>query len=159
MIQDSGNRTVFGTGAQRDISDGKGRCDLLPLSVVAEVLEPYYYEKVKVLKLIENFVRSGDILGLKITLGINTNQDIITTMLEVSVHYEEGAAKYSERNWELGLPVHSFIDSAIRHYLKWLRGDDDERHDRAFVWNILGAIWTIENHPELNEYPIKLEVK
>ena len=27
----------------------------------------------------------------------------------------------------------------------WLRGDDDERHDRAFVWNIMCPIWTHEH--------------
>ena len=30
MIQDSGNRTKFETGAVRDMGEGKGRCDLLP---------------------------------------------------------------------------------------------------------------------------------
>ena len=30
-IKDSGARTEFSTGAVRDIQEGKGRCDLLPL--------------------------------------------------------------------------------------------------------------------------------
>ena len=30
-ILDSGNRRTFQTGAVRDIQEGKGRCDLLPL--------------------------------------------------------------------------------------------------------------------------------
>ena len=34
MIQDSGNRTSFESGAVRDIQRGKGRCDLLPLDVI-----------------------------------------------------------------------------------------------------------------------------
>ena len=42
-------------------------------------------------------------------------------------------------------PESSYIDSAVRHYLKWLRGDNDERHDRAFVWNIMCLIWTHEH--------------
>ena len=32
-ILDSGNRRQFETGAVRDIQEGKGRCDLLPLDV------------------------------------------------------------------------------------------------------------------------------
>jgi hypothetical protein len=32
-----------------------------------------------------------------------------------------------------------------------LRGDEDEPHDRAFVWNLVGAIWTMENKPEFND--------
>lgn len=31
MIKDSGERRSFETGAKRDIVDGKGRCDLMPL--------------------------------------------------------------------------------------------------------------------------------
>lgn len=38
MIQDSGQRREFATGAVRDIQEGKGRCDLLPLDVAARTL-------------------------------------------------------------------------------------------------------------------------
>lgn len=34
MIQDSGERTEFASGAVRDIHIGKGRCDLLPMCVL-----------------------------------------------------------------------------------------------------------------------------
>lgn len=37
MIKDSGNRTEFSTGAQRDIQHGKGRMDLLPWYGIMEV--------------------------------------------------------------------------------------------------------------------------
>jgi len=41
-------------------------------------------------------------------------------------------------------------------YCKFKRGDDDdEPHSRAFVWNILGAIWTQQNKPELIDLPFK----
>jgi len=81
--------------------------------------------------------------------------DKSTLILEVSKQYEDGARKYSDRNWEKGIPVHCFIDSGVRHYLKFLRGDQDEPHDRAFVWNLLGAIWTHQHHPELIDLPFK----
>lgn len=71
-----------------------------------------------------------------------------------SIHFEQGAQKYGENNWQKGIPVHCYIDSAIRHYLKYKRGDDDERHDRAFVWNILCAIWTCKEMPQLNGYGV-----
>jgi hypothetical protein len=73
--------------------------------------------------------------------------------LEVSKHFEEGAEKYGEYNWQKGIPTHCYIDSAVRHYLKWLRGDEDEPHDRAFCWNILCCTWTCIHKPELNDYP------
>lgn len=37
VIKDSGNRTVFGTGACRDMHEGKGRMDLLPWAAIMEV--------------------------------------------------------------------------------------------------------------------------
>lgn len=41
MIKDSGNRREFESGAVRDIAEGKGRCDLLPLGVIGEILGNY----------------------------------------------------------------------------------------------------------------------
>ena len=34
MIQDSGERRAFQSGAVRDMAEGKGRCDLLPACAV-----------------------------------------------------------------------------------------------------------------------------
>lgn len=149
-ILDSGNRRQFESGAVRDIQEGKGRCDLLPLDVVAEVME------LTTLEYIACFAESGETRHLERVLQ-NCGRDglfadIPTMLLEVSIHFEEGAKKYSENNWKKGIPVHCYIDSAVRHYLKFLRGDKDEPHDRAFCWNLLCAIWTCKHHPELNEY-------
>lgn len=150
MIKDSGNRREFETGAVRDIQEGKGRCDLLPLDVGALAL------KNPTLAYINNYIGCGQVYclfdALKVS-GIFT--DSSTMLLEVSKHFEEGATKYGERNWQKGIPTHCYIDSAVRHYLKWLRGDNDEPHDRAFCWNILCCIWTALNKPELNDYPLK----
>jgi hypothetical protein len=66
--------------------------------------------------------------------------------LEVAKHFEEGAKKYGENNWQKGIPAKCYIDSAVRHYLKWLRGDKDEPHDRAFVWNLMCCIWEVDYH-------------
>jgi hypothetical protein len=72
-------------------------------------------------------------------------------VLELAVHFEDGCQKYGERNWEKGMPVKRYLDSGIRHYLKWLRGDEDEPHDRAFVWNMVCAIWTLKHKGENND--------
>ena len=37
-LKDSGARRSFESGAVRDIADGKGRCDLLPLDVIGKML-------------------------------------------------------------------------------------------------------------------------
>ena len=57
-IKDSGNRTEFSTGAVRDIQDDKGRCDLLPLDVVADLYEQT--PPSAVLYLIADFMESRD---------------------------------------------------------------------------------------------------
>lgn len=149
-IKDSGMRQEFDTGAVRDITDGKGRCDLLPLGTIGLRFHD------DILLNIGEFMTTGDSNLLVDTVKIFSERymiNTITAFLEVSKHYEDGCRKYGERNWEKGIPLHCFIDSAVRHYLKFLRGDDDEPHDRAFLWNILGALWTLDNKPELNDLP------
>ena len=112
-VKDSGNRRVFESGAERDIQEGKGRCDLLPACAV----------------------------------------------LRLARRYEAGAKKYSDRNWEKGIPVHSFIDSAIRHLMNYLDGQTDEDHLCAAAWNLMEAMWTEEKRPELQDIPARLEEK
>lgn len=76
---------------------------------------------------------------------------------EIAQHCDEGAIKYGERNCEKGIPLHSLIDSAIRHLSCYLRGMKDEPHLRAAAWNILFAIWTEKNRPDLIDIPSRLE--
>lgn len=132
-ILDSGERTEFASGAVRDTARGKGRCDLLPLDVCACLmdcdpvlvqLQRFFYEKQRDALWVLLREVSEPAFGLF--------RGMADMLLEVAVHFEDG-----ERNWEKGIPIARYVDSAVRHYLKWKRGDTDERHDRAFVWNIL----------------------
>ena len=107
MILDSGERTQFQSGAVRDMHEGKGRCDLLPMCV----------------------------------------------LLRLARHYETGANKYAEHNWENGIPAHSFADSAIRHIFKYMDGQTDEDHLIAAIWNLCGLAWTEEKRPEMMDIP------
>lgn len=111
MLKDSGARTEFESGAVRDMSEGKGRFDLLPMCA----------------------------------------------LLRLAKHYEAGALKYSDRNWEKGIPAHSFADSALRHITKYLDGMDDEDHLIAAIWNLCGLAWTEAKHPELIDIPARKE--
>lgn len=152
MLKDSGNRTEFETGAVRDMHEGKGRCDLLPLDTVSLLFD---VKPDNVLTRINQFQNTSEVVHLKIALDYFMEQrcwNCHTMLLEVAKHFEEGATKYGDNNWRKGIPVRCYIDSAIRHYLKWLRCDEDEPHDRAFCWNILCGIWTCINKPELNDY-------
>ena len=91
----------------RDMHEGKGRCDLLPMCV----------------------------------------------LLRLAKHYEAGARKYNDRNWEKGIPAHSFADSALRHMFKYMDGQNDEDHLIAAIWNLCGLAWTEEKHSELMDIP------
>ena len=110
-IKDSGERTQFQSGAVRDMNEGKGRCDLLPMCV----------------------------------------------MLRLARHYEAGAKKYDDRNWEKGIPAHSFADSALRHMFKYMDGQNDEDHLIAAIWNLCGLAWTEEKRSDMMDIPARME--
>lgn len=60
----------------------------------------------------------------------------------VSRVYEDGALKYASRNWEKGMPLSNYIDSAERHLAKLKAGMRDEPHATQVVWNLVGYIFT-----------------
>lgn len=96
-IKDSGERSIFTSGAQRDLQSGKGRFDLIPDAA----------------------------------------------LWELAKHYERGALKYSDRNWEKGMPMSRFIDSASRHLAEFKMGLVDEPHLVSALWNLICALETI----------------
>ena len=163
MIKDSGDRTEFSSGAVRDRKGGNGRCDLLPLSIIAVLYQNDHYGVLAALDILHRagtidalikacraFCEGGDHPS-----ALGEFPDMETAILELAIHFEEGAQKYEARNWEKGIPISSFVSSGIRHYLKYMRGDNDERHDRAFLWNMVCLIWTLQNRPEMDDYTIK----
>lgn len=54
-------------------------------------------------------------------------------------HLTKGAEKYGKNNWQLANSLEEqerFKESAIRHFIQWLRGDRDEDHASAVFFNI-----------------------
>ena len=74
----------------------------------------------------------------------------------VSPDPETGIPHYPERNWERGLPMHTMIDSAARHLAKYQMGLTDEDHLCAAATNLLMAMWTEENMPEMQDIPARM---
>ena len=76
--------------------------------------------------------------------------------------YEDGAAKYASRNWEKGLPLSVYLDSAERHIAKLKAGMRDEPHASQALWNLVGYVYTaalikLGHRPkELNDMPNQL---
>lgn len=60
----------------------------------------------------------------------------VTALVRDAQHMENGANKYSDRNWEKGQPLSVYINSALRHIVKLMLGLKDEDHASAAVWNL-----------------------
>lgn len=58
-------------------------------------------------------------------------------LLRIAQQMEAGANKYAARNWEKGMPLSWFADSALRHLTKLIAGFDDEPHLSAVIWNVM----------------------
>lgn len=76
-------------------------------------------------------------------------------LLRRSVIFEKGAEKYEARNWEKGMPVSWFVDSALRHLLKFMAGETDEPHLDQAGWNLDCAV-EIEERVKLGILPKEL---
>lgn len=143
---DSGHRAEFESGAVRDAREGKGRCDLLPLPQIAEL-----FHDDRFLMMIDAFEQYKDAELLKWAVvelvDMHYDGNMCTAILDLSVHFENGAKKYAPSNWAKGIPLRCYIDSCIRHYIKFLRGDVDENHLMAALWNVVCGWWTAVNIP------------
>ena len=53
--------------------------------------------------------------------------------------FEDGATKYGRDNWQKGIPLSRYCDSAHRHLWALRDGQTDEDHFGAVLWNI--ACW------------------
>lgn len=142
-MEDSGARKTFETGAVRDIHEGKGRFDLMPLKSLSAFLEGdtvlYFLGRFQEEHDEDDLLRSFDEFCNLYDYNGNRYQHI----LKLAKHFENGALKYGERNWEKGISEESYLDSACRHYCKYRAGWDDEDHASAFLWNVLCLYHTV----------------
>ena len=84
--------------------------------------------------------------------------DLITPfmLLRLARHYENGAVKYGDRNWEKGQPSSRAMDSAMRHLNAFminamLGQEQDEDHLSAAIWNLAVIIHNEHCLPEMND--------
>ena len=73
----------------------------------------------------------------------------------LALHYENGADKYDDRNWEMGQPVTRVCESMMRHSFQWLAGENGEDHMAAVAWNAF-AIMHIEEMVKRGVLPPEL---
>jgi hypothetical protein len=158
-IKMDGEYHEFEGGAIRYTKTGKGRFDLIPWETVKlitdkivddDLYEAYTTEMDVLIALAQRDAVEViiNITAVKYGEGVFSADAFAWMLRDLAVHYEKGAEKYGVDNWKKGIPESSYVDSAVRHYLKWLDGWTDEPHDRAFVWNCICLWWTRENITE-----------
>jgi hypothetical protein len=49
------------------------------------------------------------------------------------------------------------MDSTLRHIAKYMMGETDEDHLCAASWNLMCAMWTEDNKPELQDIPNRIK--
>lgn len=68
-------------------------------------------------------------------------------------HYEAGADKYTERNWEKGIFASRCFSSCVRHLFQWIAGERTEDHLAAAAWNIFAIMHYEECLQEMIDTP------
>lgn len=82
----------------------------------------------------------------------NTRYDLISPigLRRLAETCREGAEKYSDFNWEKGMPVGEMLNHGIKHLFEYLAGDRSEDHLAHAAWNCMAAMHSEELWPELN---------
>jgi hypothetical protein len=79
--------------------------------------------------------------------------DLITPigLRRLAETYDEGSKKYSDYNWEKGMPISDLLNHAVAHIYAFLSGDKTEDHLAHAAWNLLSACHSQEKWPHLNQ--------
>jgi alanine racemase len=67
-----------------------------------------------------------------------------TLLFRWAMLMERGMAKYGNRNWEKANSqeeLDRFKQSAIRHFMQWFSGEEDEDHAAAILYNVNAFEW------------------
>ncbi len=87
-----------------------------------------------------------------------TRYDLINLDIEDEVArvFTFGSRKYSDRNWEKGMPISVHYASCRRHMLAFMAGEDYDKesglhHLAHAIWNLGAMIWTSIMHPQLDD--------
>jgi hypothetical protein len=162
-MHDSGKRQEFSTGAIRDAAEGKPRMELLTPYMIKLMAD---HMELPRLTHVASFMDTNETEHLELLLVDIIWVEADDTLVDrCGTWMAKGAAKYADRNWELGLPVSRYLSSLLRHLLKWERDEDDEDHAAAIVFNVMGIIFTREQvkegllPAELDDWPPKHWVK
>lgn len=74
--------------------------------------------------------------------------------------YEYGAVKYGKSEaFKDGLPVSDCWDSAIRHLVDYMDGDNSEDHLAAVMWNCAAMMYMEMHKPDWQDIPARRKLR
>lgn len=88
---------------------------------------------------------------LMLPLGVPFDEQMLTRLAALM---ERGMDKYGWRNWEKADSDEELIrfkESAFRHFVQWLTGEDDEDHAAAVMFNVIAAETVEYKRRKMNE--------
>lgn len=138
--KDSGKREEFTSGMVRDTQEGKLRVDVaLDGPIAADV----FRDDVLFSAFNHWYQFGGTKFGAEVIHFIAQREGGLVSLFErYAGLMTRGAQKYSARNWMKATgeaEYERFMASASRHFLQYIRGDEDEDHAAAVWFNINGA--------------------
>jgi hypothetical protein len=84
----------------------------------------------------------------------------MNALTRVSRRYEYGAVKYGNAAaYKDGLPVSDCWDSAMRHLVAYMSGDNSEDHLAACIWNCMAMMYMEEKKPKWQDIPERRKFK
>ena len=77
----------------------------------------------------------------------------------IAQRYEYGEVKYGQSDAFMdGLPVSSCFDSAMRHLVAYLAGDNTEDHLAACIWNCCAMMYMEVEKPEWQDIEVRKSI-
>lgn len=64
-------------------------------------------------------------------------------LTNLAKHLTETSKHYGYDNWRKGIPLSSYHQSFLRHYISWLNSEDNEDHYSACLFNLCGLWYTM----------------
>jgi hypothetical protein len=164
--KDSGKRQQFSTGMQRDSGDKPLYTEVyapLDACLTSSYRRIMLYradlcEKVRCF-CTETALYADLVVILRTMHGLEShaaNEDLVAgRCLSLDTRYAElmmrGAQKYDRGNWRKAATeeeLQRYKDSLIRHTVQYLRGDSDEDHGAAILFNCYGAAMILDKLKE-----------
>jgi len=164
------NSSEQGSAARNNAN--KPRWALMPLFQIGHLMDALKsnYDQVRLCDLtfvLGNFQRTGEHsaaldcleLGYRYLMhATNTNFDQASQM--VIAVWEAGEKKYAAYNWMKGMPWTEVLNSAQRHVIHMLNGNQidsetGQHHAAHFICNCMMLVHYTVNYPEGNDLPCK----